>query len=219
MVIAITEVHRSLPLCPTAVHSEPDGRLSLKNIRFLGVAGMAPGWPTTRPNSSGAAISPSRANATLLAIMPTSKIEQSGLISRRFISLAQQGLIAAPMLFGLVVGQPGAIPATPRNLMFLSESLPAGSLWTAVGHSGNDLWTSTLAMTMGGNARCGFEDNPYYRPGQPAASNAQLVERLVRIARELGREPATSAEARALLHFTRTNAETRRSQPSPAAGG
>ena len=56
-----------------------------------------------------------------------------------------------------------------------------------------------MAMTMGGHARAGFEDNAYYRPGEPASSNAQLIERLVRIARELGREPATPAEARGLL--------------------
>ena len=56
-----------------------------------------------------------------------------------------------------------------------------------------------MAMTMGGNCRAGFEDNPYYRPGEPATRNAQLIERLVRIARELGREPATPAEARQLL--------------------
>jgi hypothetical protein len=45
----------------------------------------------------------------------------------------------------------------------------------------------------------GFEDNPYYRPGELAASNAQLIERLVRIAREIGRQIASPAEARTLL--------------------
>ena len=57
-------------------------------------------------------------------------------------------------------------------------------------------------MNMGGHVRAGFEDNPFYRPGEPATSNAQLIERLVRIARELGREPATPAEARQLLGLT-----------------
>jgi 3-keto-5-aminohexanoate cleavage enzyme len=58
---------------------------------------------------------------------------------------------------------------------------------------------SVMAMAMGGHARAGFEDNPYYRPGEDATSNAQLIERLVRIARELGREPASPQEVRALL--------------------
>ena len=54
-------------------------------------------------------------------------------------------------------------------------------------------------MHVGGHARAGFEDNPYYRPGELATSNAQLIERLVRIARDIGREPVAPAEARTLL--------------------
>lgn len=131
-------------------------------------------------------------------IKPDTAIFEVGMIANT-VALAEAGLIARPLLFGLVVGQKGAIPATAKNLMFLSETLPAGSQWTAVGHSSNDLWAATLAMTMGGNVRAGFEDNSYYRPGEPACCNAQLIERLVRIARELGREPATPAEARKLL--------------------
>ena len=131
-------------------------------------------------------------------IKPDIAIFEAGMIANSLV-LTEQGLIEPPYLFGFVLGQQGAMPATPRNLMFLSESLPSGAYWGVIGHDGNDLWTSTMAMTMGGHARAGFEDNPYYRPGEPAASNAQLIERLVRIARELGREPATPAEARALL--------------------
>jgi 3-keto-5-aminohexanoate cleavage enzyme len=67
------------------------------------------------------------------------------------------------------------------------------------GHGGHDLQMSALAMSMGGHARAGFEDNAYYRPGELATSNAQLIERLVRIARELGREVATPDEAREAL--------------------
>ncbi len=52
---------------------------------------------------------------------------------------------------------------------------------------------------MGGHVRVGFEDNVYYAKGVLAESNAQLVERIVRLAREIGREVATPDEARALL--------------------
>lgn len=131
-------------------------------------------------------------------IKPDAAIFEAGMIANT-LELAGQGLIEAPYLFGFVLGEKGAMPATPRNLMYLSESLPAGALWGVIGHSGNDLWTSVMAMSMGGNCRAGFEDNPYFRPGEPAVSNAQLIERLVRIARELGREPASPAEARQLL--------------------
>ena len=122
--------------------------------------------------------------------------------------MAERGWIEPPYLFGFVLGQEGALPATARNLLYLRETIPAGSLWYAVGHGGNDpsgralrrtLRMSVLAMNMGGHVRAGFEDNAYYRPGEQATSNAQLIERLVRIAREVGREPATPGEARQIL--------------------
>jgi 3-keto-5-aminohexanoate cleavage enzyme len=98
-----------------------------------------------------------------------------------------------------VLGQEGALPATARNLLYLRETIPARSLWCAAGHGGNDLRMSVLAMNMGGHVRAGFEDNAFYRPGERATSNAQLIERLVRIAHEVGREPATPGEARQIL--------------------
>ena len=58
---------------------------------------------------------------------------------------------------------------------------------------------TTLGMIMGGAVRVGMEDNIYYAKGELCTSNAQLVARIVRIARELGKEPATPAEARQIL--------------------
>jgi 3-keto-5-aminohexanoate cleavage enzyme len=135
-------------------------------------------------------------------IKPDISIFETGWIANA-LKLIEAGMFKPPFLFGFILGQPGAIPATPKNLLYLSETIPTGSLWGVIGHHGHDLWTSTMAMTMGGHARAGFEDNPYYRPGEPAKSNAQLIERLVRIARELGREPATPTEARGLLGLSK----------------
>jgi 3-keto-5-aminohexanoate cleavage enzyme len=115
------------------------------------------------------------------------------------MALVERGWIEEPVLFAFVLGQAGALPATARNLVFLSETIPDGSPWCVAGHGGHDLRMSVLSMAMGGHARAGFEDNPFYRPGELAAGNAQLIERLVRIGRELGREPATPDEARAML--------------------
>ena len=56
-----------------------------------------------------------------------------------------------------------------------------------------------MGLLLGGHVRVGLEDNVYYREGVLAESSAQLVERAARIARELGREPATPAEARTIL--------------------
>jgi 3-keto-5-aminohexanoate cleavage enzyme len=62
-----------------------------------------------------------------------------------------------------------------------------------------------MGMVMGGAVRVGLEDNVYYRKGEPAGSNAQLVERAVRIARELTLEPASPDEARAILGVVKKN--------------
>jgi 3-keto-5-aminohexanoate cleavage enzyme len=118
------------------------------------------------------------------------------------MALVERGWIEEPVLFSFVLGQTGALPATARNLVYLSETIPDGSPWCVAGHGGHDLRMSILSMAMGGHARAGFEDNAFYRPGELATSNAQLIERLVRIGRELGREPATPNEARAMLGLT-----------------
>jgi 3-keto-5-aminohexanoate cleavage enzyme len=143
-------------------------------------------------------------------IKPDVAVFEAGMIANS-MRLADEGWIEPPFLFSFVLGQVGALPATPKNLLFLSETVPAGSLWSVAGHCGHDLRMSSLAMHVGGHARAGFEDNPYYRPGDLATSNAQLIERLVRIAREIGREPVSPAEARAILGraLARENGGTR----------
>ena len=135
-------------------------------------------------------------------IKPDAAIFEAGMITTT-LRLAAEGWLSAPHLFTFVLGQPGAMPATARNLCFVRDSIPEDALWGAIGHGGHDVQVSMMAMSMGGHVRAGFEDNPYYRPGEPATSNAQLIERLVRIAQELGRPVANPREARALLGLTR----------------
>lgn len=137
-------------------------------------------------------------------IKPDAVIFEAGMIETT-MRLVREGLIDEPVMFSFVLGQQGALPATPRNLLFLSESIPANAVWGVVGHGGHDLQMAALAMNMGGHVRAGFEDNPYYRPGEPATSNAQLIERLVRIGREVGREVATPAEVRQMLGLAPRN--------------
>jgi 3-keto-5-aminohexanoate cleavage enzyme len=81
--------------------------------------------------------------------------------------------------------------------------MPDGTLWLCSGIGRHQLPMTTLAMLMGGHVRVGLEDNIYYRRGEPA-DNAQLVERAVRIARELNREVATPAQARNMLGLSKT---------------
>jgi len=131
-------------------------------------------------------------------IRPTPAIFEAGFIENtaRYI---RQGLIDPPVLFNLVLGLPGAMPATATNLMFLVQTLPAGSLWQATGYHEYSLIVGSWAVALGGHARVGFEDYVDYLPGERAKSNAQLVERIVRIAKEIDRPLATPADVRKML--------------------
>lgn len=110
-----------------------------------------------------------------------------------------KGLLASPAHFDLVLGVPGAMTGTPQALMYLLSELPQGATWTVAGIGAAQLPLATLAIVLGGHVRVGFEDNVYYRKGELATSNAQLVARIARIAHELERAVATPDEARAML--------------------
>ena len=116
------------------------------------------------------------------------------------LGMAKKGEVpGAPMQFNFVLGVHGCTPASVENLAFFASKIPAGSTWTVSG-VGRAAWTmAAAAIAMGGNVRVGFEDNIYLGKGQKAASNGELVAKVVRIAKELGREIATPAEAREIL--------------------
>ena len=115
--------------------------------------------------------------------------------------LVEEQRVQKPYYINIVLGMryQGAEPATPETLMSLVGRLPPDSIFntTAVGSAQTSL--AAMGMILGGCARVGLEDNIYYRKGELAASNAQLVARIVRIARDLGLEPATPDEARLYL--------------------
>ena len=102
------------------------------------------------------------------------------------------------LVMGMKVSQ-GAMDYTPENLMFMRSQLPANTNWSVMGIGQNQLEATTLGLITGGNVRVGFEDNINYRYGEPAKSNAQLVERAARMIREFGYEVATPEEARAMI--------------------
>lgn len=104
-----------------------------------------------------------------------------------------------PMQFNFVLGVPGASSASVSNLLWLVNALPEGSTWTATGIGRHEFTLAAHAIAMGGHVRVGFEDNLYLSKGVLAKSNGELVAKVVRIAKELGREIATSDEAREIL--------------------
>jgi len=113
--------------------------------------------------------------------------------------LADKGLIEPPFHFQFVLGVAGGAPATAKSLLHLIEQIPTGSTWSVIGIGIGQLPMNLIGMAMGGHVRTGLEDNIYYAKGKLATSNAQLVSRLVRLAREFGREVATAADTRNIL--------------------
>lgn len=131
-------------------------------------------------------------------VKPEIEVFDKGMVDMA-IRLHNKGYIKAPMHFDFVMGVNGGISAEARDLVFMVGSIPAGSTWTVAGVGRNQFPMAVMGILMGGHVRVGFEDNVYLEKGVPAASNGQLVEKVVRLAKELGREIATPAEARAIL--------------------
>jgi 3-keto-5-aminohexanoate cleavage enzyme len=113
--------------------------------------------------------------------------------------LLEHGHLAAPYQVQLVLGVPGGMGASERNLSFLREGLPEPVPWTAAGIGRAQLEMAGLALRLGGHVRVGLEDNLYLAKGILARGSSELVERAVMMAKDAGREPATPAEARAEL--------------------
>ncbi len=117
------------------------------------------------------------------------------------LRLKKEGLLKKHLHFDLVLGVPGAMPASVKNLLFMVEHLPEEATWTAAGVGRYQLELAYHTIIMGGHVRVGFEDNIYYKKGELAESNAQLVKRVVRLAKEYGREIASPQEARKILEI------------------
>ncbi|SHJ86599.1 3-keto-5-aminohexanoate cleavage enzyme [Geosporobacter subterraneus DSM 17957] len=133
-----------------------------------------------------------------LGVKPEIEVFERGMIDNA-LRLVKKGLLDAPVHFDFVLGVPGACPGTPEDLMHMVRSIPAGSTWTVAGIGRAETPLAVMAIVLGGNVRVGFEDNVYYEKGVLAESNAQLVARIARIAKEIGREVATPDEARKIL--------------------
>lgn len=132
------------------------------------------------------------------SIKPEFEIFERGMIEN-VLKLEKKGLVKGPLYFDFVLGVPGAMPGSIEDLAFLVNKIPTDSIWTVAGVGRYQLPLAVHAIAMGGHVRIGFEDNIYYHKGELAKSNAQLAERIVRIAKEMGREIATPDEARKIL--------------------
>lgn len=132
------------------------------------------------------------------AIKPELEIFEPGNITSA-LRLLKKDILKGPLHFDFVLGVPGASPGTAKALMHMLDMIPADATWTVAGIGASELPLGMIAMALGGHVRVGFEDNLYYRKGELAESNAQLVARMARIAVEANRPIATPDQARAIL--------------------
>ena len=109
--------------------------------------------------------------------------------------------LESPPYVNLVFGGGTTTIPHPRNLVTLVDNLPDGTEFNVLGFGPHQLPMTTQGLLLGGHVRVGLEDNRYYRRGEPAESNAQLVERAVRIANEVERPVASPSEARSILEM------------------
>lgn len=112
------------------------------------------------------------------------------------------------LVMGVHRGFQNAMPYSPKNLQFMVECLPPGTIFGASGIGPAQLPCAINSLLLGGHVRVGLEDNLYYSQGR-LASNIELTERIVRLVREMGYEPATPKEARQMLNLPRPGAPVR----------
>jgi uncharacterized protein (DUF849 family) len=121
--------------------------------------------------------------------------------------LIDMGLLEPPLQISLVMGVNGGIRPTARNVAFMSEQIPGGAegdnQWQVIGISRDQWKLLGASLVLGGNVRAGVEDNLYLPNGEMAKSNGELIAKARQIAEDVGRRPASVAEARELLGVPR----------------
>ncbi|OAT85478.1 3-keto-5-aminohexanoate cleavage protein [Desulfotomaculum copahuensis] len=132
---------------------------------------------------------------------PELEIYDLGMINNVAFML-KRGFLKKPVYLQFVMGILGAAPATLENLLFFyrtARDTLGDFTWSVCAAGRHQINMCTASLLLGGNVRVGLEDNLYLEKGVMAGSNAEQVAKIVRIARELGREPATPDEARQIL--------------------
>ena len=120
--------------------------------------------------------------------------------------LIDMGVLKTPLHVDCVMGVVGGIPPTARNLAAMVENISANppgeraSHWGVIGISREQWMLVAAALTLGGSIRVGLEDNLYLPNGEMAKSNGELIAKARQMTEDIGRHPATVAEARAALN-------------------
>lgn len=118
------------------------------------------------------------------------------------LNLINKEFIPANTHFQFVLGVPGGLAATERNLKFLIGGIPENIHWTVSAIGRYQFAMLELTIQLGGHARVGFEDNIFLEKGVLAKTNAELVTKVVEIAKKYHRPVASIKEAREILELT-----------------
>lgn len=133
-----------------------------------------------------------------LGIKPEVEVFDCGMIDNA-LHYMKIGVLKRPVHFQIILGTSGGMPATIENLIFMTRMIPDDCTWSAFGVGRHHIPIMCGALLLGGSVRVGFEDNIYYSKGVLAKSNAELVERAVRLAHEFQRDVATSDDVREMF--------------------
>jgi len=137
-----------------------------------------------------------------LGIRPEHECFDSGHVAN-LDPLIDMGLLEEPLQISCVMGVNGGIRPTPKNLAHMADQIPGGAEsrnnWGAIAVSRDQWRLVASAAANGGNVRVGLEDNFYLPEGEMARSNGDLIARARRLVEDVGRRPASTAEARELL--------------------
>ncbi len=115
------------------------------------------------------------------------------------LRMVKKGIILPPLHFSFVLGVNGGMTGEERDFVFMRESIPSDATYSVAGIGRFEMSLAELAIIDGGHVRVGLEDNIYIERGVLAKSNAQLVEKVVEMAKKHNREIATPDEARVIL--------------------
>ena len=141
-----------------------------------------------------------------LGIKPEHECFDSGHVAN-LDPLIDMGLLEPPLQISLVMGVTGGIRPTPRNVTLMSDQIPGGpegpNQWQVIGISRDQWKLLASSLVLGGNVRAGVEDNLYLPNGEMCRSNGDLIAKARQMAEDIGRRPASVAEARELLGVPR----------------
>lgn len=134
-----------------------------------------------------------------LGVVPELEVFDIGMVDTSHF-LIRKDILAKPLYYNILLGSLGTLSATPMNLAMIVQALPHGATWAATGIGQFQFDVNTWAITTGGHVRVGLEDGLFMdKAKQDPASNVRLVERLVKVARSVGREPADPIRCREII--------------------